>query len=106
MRAARVGTDTRESHRRALLNFNFQPMGDESHDAGRLHPRNLLELRLTLGQGNEKDVATDIAAQNFHDLCASDVVGAGYFNVVAGLNAEAPGTFAIAVERRRGNAGR
>ena len=101
-----MGANARECHRCALVDFNFEAVGNESHDAGRLHPGNLLELRLALGQRDEKDVAADVAAQNFHHLRTSDVVRAGNLDVVAGLNAKAPGTLAVAVERRSGHPSR
>ena len=62
--------------RRALVNFNLQPVGDEAHHAGRFHPGNLFELRFLLGQRDEENVASDVGAHHFHDLRLGHVLHA------------------------------
>ena len=93
------GTHPRERHRSAFVNFNFQPVGNEAHDAGRFHPRNLFQLRFPLRQGHEENIAADVAAHDFHHLRAGDVLQAADFDVVAGFDAEAPGALSVVVER-------
>src|SRR4029077_10579109 len=97
------GTHSSKSHRRALVNFYFEPIGSESHDAGRFDPWNLLQLRFPLPKGHEENVAADVAAHDFHHLRARNVLQTADFNVVARLDAEAPGTLAIVVDRGDGH---
>src|SRR5689334_1554146 len=80
------------------MDLYHQTVGDEAHDAGRLHPGDLLQLRFTLGQRHKEDISSQVAAHYFHDLRASYVVSSRNFNVVAGINAESPGMLAIAIE--------
>jgi len=50
----------------------------------------LLELRFLLRQRDEENVAADVGAHDVHDLGLGHVLHAGDFQVVAGLDAEAP----------------
>src|SRR5207248_9795134 len=93
-----AGADAGEGYRRAFLDFNLQPVGNESHDAGRFDPGDLLELSFALRQRNKEDVAANIATHDFHDLGVADVADAGDLDVVAGLNAKAPGVLAVVVD--------
>ena len=88
----------RECHRRALVNFDLQPVGHEAHHAGRFDPGNLFELRFLLGQRHEENVASDVGAHHFHDLRLGHILHADDFNVVAGLDAKAPGALAVFVQ--------
>src|SRR5581483_7522716 len=78
-------------------------IGDKAHYAGRFHPGNLLQLRFSLRQGYEENVAPDVSTEDFHDLRTADVVSAGNLDVVAGIDAESPGARAVAIERRAGD---
>src|SRR5205823_6743027 len=91
----------RESHRRALMNRDSQVVRHEAHDARRLDPGNMLELRLTLSEGDKENVAANVAAHYFENLRAGNVLDPVGFNVVAGFDAEAPRVFAVAVHRSR-----
>ena len=51
------------------------------------------------GQGNEENVAANVAAHDLHDLRAGHVLQAGDFDVIARFDAEAPGMFAVVVKR-------
>ena len=95
-----VRTDPGERDGRSLLNFDAQPIWHETHYAGRLHPGNLLELLFALGQWNEKDVAADVSAHHLHDLSVRHVLGAGNFNLIAGIDAKTPVMLSVAVEDR------
>ena len=91
--AARVdqenfGCDTSECSGCALVNFNFEPVRNKPHDAGSLHPWNLLELGLALRKWNKKNVTPNVPAHDFHYLRASDVLKTGDLNVIAGFNPE------------------
>ena len=81
------------------MDFHAQAVGHEAHDAGRFDPWNLLQLQLALRERNKKDVAADVAAHDFHDLRVGDVLRAADFNLVASIDAKAPGVLAVAVER-------
>ena len=78
---------------------DLDAVGGKAHDAGRFDPGNLLKLLLTLIERNKEDVAADVAAHDFHDLAAGDVAQARHFNVVAGIQAKAPGVLAVVVQR-------
>lgn len=92
-------SEPRKGYRRALVDLHTEPVGNETHHARRFHPGDLLELNFALRQRNEEDVAADIAAHHFHDLRLGDMLGAGDFNLVAGIDAKTPGVFSVAVER-------
>ena len=92
-------SDPRKGNRRTLMDLDTKPVGHEAHYACRLHPGNLLELKLALGERNEEDVAADIAAHHFHDLRLRYMLSARDFNLIAGIDAETPGVFAVAIER-------
>ena len=79
----------------------LQAIGQQAHDRGGLDPGNLLELLLALGERNEEDVAADVAAHHLHDLRVADVADAGDFDLVAGVEPEAPGIRAVAVGHER-----
>src|SRR5205085_169289 len=81
--------------------IDFKAVRHETHNAGRLDPWNLLKLRFALCQRNKENIASDIAAHDFHDLGLGDVLRAGDFNLVAGVDSEAPRVFAVTVERAR-----
>src|SRR5579859_4890489 len=51
-----------ESDRSALVNFNFQAVGNEAHHAGRFDPGDLLQLSLLLAERYEENVAADVGA--------------------------------------------
>ena len=93
--------DAGEGDRSALVNFNLEAVGDEAHHAGRLDPGNLFELRLLLRERDEENVAANVGAHHFHDLRLGHVLHAGDFDVVARLDAEAPGVLAVFDRGRR-----
>ena len=69
-----VRADAGEGHWRALVNLDAQAVRNKAHHAGRLDPRNLLELLFATGERNEEDIAADVAAHHFHDLSVRDVL--------------------------------
>ena len=97
--------DAGKGDRRALVDFDSQAIGNEAHHAGRFHPGNLLELRFLLGERDEENVAADIGAHHFHDLRLGHVLHAGDVDVVARLDAETPGAFAVFVHSTGGECG-
>ena len=83
------------------MDFNLQAVGHEAHHAGGLDPGNFLELRFAFAERDEEDVASDVAAHDFHDLGARNVVGAADFNVVARFDPETPVALAVVIKCRR-----
>ncbi len=100
-----VGADAGKRHRRTFMNFDAYAIGHEAHHARRFHPRNLFQLLFALAQGNEKNVAADISAHDFHDLRVRHVLRSRHFNLIAGVDAKTPGMLSIIVERRPGGRG-
>src|ERR1700690_3353888 len=49
-------------------------------------------------QRNKEDIAADVAAHHFHDLRVRNVLCAGDFALIAGIDTETPVMFAVAVE--------
>ena len=95
--------NARKCHRRPLMNLDLQAVGHEPHHAGRLDPRDLFQLSFLLAQRYKKDVATNVGAHDFHDLRLGHVLHALDVDVVARLDAEAPRTFAVVIQRRSTN---
>ena len=82
----------------ALVNLDFQAVGYKAHHAGRLNPRDLLQLRPLLGQRDEEDVAPDVGAHHLHDLRLGHAFHARDFDVIARLHPKAPRALAIVVK--------
>ena len=91
-----VRTNAGKGHRRSLVNLNAQAVREQSASRSPIRPRNLLQLLLALGERDEENVAADIAAHDFHDLRVRYVFSAGDFNLIARIDAEAPGVLAVA----------
>src|SRR4051812_1289036 len=85
----------------SFVDLYAEAVRHETHYAGRLDPGNLLKLRFALCQRNKENIAADIAAHDFHDLGLGDVLGACDFNLVAGVDSEAPRVFAVTIKRAR-----
>src|SRR5215469_2529067 len=81
-----------------LLNLHCDAIGQQTHHARRLNPGNLLELLLALLHWNEKDVAPNISAENFHYLSAWHLIETTDGNVVAGKHAKAPISGSVAID--------
>src|SRR5208337_3826284 len=95
-----VRADAGKSHRSALVNLDAQPIGDKTHHTRRFHPRDLFQLLFALSQRNEENVAANISAHHFHDLRVRDVVSAGDLDLIARIDAKAPGVFPVAIDGR------
>ena len=63
--------------RRALVDDDLQPVGQQPHHRCRLHPGNLFQLLLALLQRNKEDVAIDVAGHHLQHLRAADIAVAG-----------------------------
>ena len=98
-------SDARKGNRRALVDFHTQAIGHKTHHAGRFNPGNLFELKFALREWDKENVAADVAAHHFHHLRLGDMLCAGNFNLVAGVDAKTPGVFSVAIERDRNRAG-
>ena len=85
----------RKRHRLPLHHCNANLVGQHAHHRGPLDPRNLLKLFAPRIDGNEKDVAAHVFAEDRHHLRAAHFGEAGGLNVLAACNAEAR----IALER-------
>src|SRR5256714_13741278 len=83
------------------MNLNLDPVRRETHDAGRGHPGNLLQLLLPLVKRYKEDVAADVAAHHLHDLGAGHIAEASHFNVVARVQPEAPRVFFVVIKHGR-----
>ena len=95
-----IRAHTGESHGRALVNFDFQAIGNKPHHAGRGDPGNLLQLLFAWSRGKE-DVAADVSAHDFHDLRAGHILQTGDFDVVARVDAKTPRVFAVMIKAAR-----
>src|SRR5215831_428376 len=92
-------TDVGEGYRRPLLDLDVYVIRNKAHNACRLNPWNLFQLRLTLCQRNKKNVTSDVCPKNFQDLRMAHVMSSRNSNVFARINAETPGVLAVAVNR-------
>src|SRR5450755_1453698 len=93
-----MSVDFDERYRYALEDFNAQAVRQQAHDACRFDPGDGFELLLLVGERNVKDVAINVGAQRVEYLCPRDVAGAEDFDVVAGVDAEAPGLGSVAID--------
>ncbi len=85
------------------MNLDAQAIRHEAHHARRFHPRNLLQLLFALGKRNEKNVAANISAHDFHDLRVRDALGARDFDLIARNDAKTPRVLPVTVEARAGS---
>src|SRR4051812_41853322 len=83
------------------MNLNLDPVRRKTHDAGRGHPRNLLQLLLALVKRYKEDVAADVAAHHLHDLGSRYIAQASHFNVVTRVQPESPRVFFVVIKHRR-----
>src|ERR1035438_5263732 len=95
-----VGANAGEGDGRAFMNLDAQTVGDKAHHAGRFDPWNLLQLLFARGERDKEDIAADVSAEYFHYLRVRDVLGAGDFDLLAGIDAKTPGMFAVTVDRK------
>src|SRR5580692_6387333 len=95
--------DLDEGHRGSFRHDDLDAVRQQTHDSSRLHPRNLLELFLSLLKWNKEDVAIDVARHDVKDLRARNIVHAGNADVVAGVEAKAPGLRAIMLQSKPDN---
>ena len=99
-----VGTDAGEGYGSAFVDLDAEAVGDKAHHAGGFDPGNLFELLLTEREGDKENVAADVAAHHVHDLGVGNVRGALNFDLIAGIDAEAPGMLSVVVESEGGGA--
>ena len=79
------------------MQLNFQMVGQQAHHGGRFYPGNFFQLFFSLGERDKEDIAADIATYDFHHLAVRDVLGAGDFDVLPRVNAEAPRARAVEI---------
>ena len=91
------GTDAHKCQRSTLHDIHAKAIGQQAHYRGRFHPGDLFQLLLALAERDKKNVAADVGAEDFHHLAMRNVVNAGNFQVVAGINAETPRAGAVSI---------
>ena len=84
-----IGAATHEGHRLALHYLDTNPVRKHTHHCGPLHPWNLFQLPAPLGEGNKKDVAPDVFAEDRQHFSTAHFSQARSFNVARPGNAKA-----------------
>ena len=80
----------REGHRLPLHHRDVNLVREQAHYRGALDPGNLFKLPAPLAQGNEKDIAPDVFAEDRQHLSAADLGEPRGFDIACPLDAEAP----------------